>query len=92
MQQLIGHVTTEQPQRLAKRLAKHWAHKYPVTEDQQQLSIELTDFGICLMRYQATGLEIELSAASEQLAELQQVVVDHLERMASKEQLVFSWT
>lgn len=91
MQQLIGQVTTENPQRLAKRLAKHWAHKFPVTEDEQQISIELTDFGRCVMCYQANGLLLQLSASAEQLAQLKQVVVDHLLRMASKETLAFSW-
>ena len=78
-----------QPERLMKRLCKHWGHKFPVELSEQQGSIELP-LGICRMLC-TDILQVELHSDVEQISQLQQVVADHLRRMASSEELVIDW-
>lgn len=83
-------IQTQNPQRIMNRLCKHWAHKLPVTLSSDQGEIELP-IGICQM--QCTDvLTVTLESDNAQLPRLQQVVSDHLLRMASKETLVIEWT
>ena len=72
-----------------KRLCKHWGHKLPVELSEQQGSIELP-LGICHMLC-TDILQVELHSDVEQISQLQQVVADHLRRMASSEELVIDW-
>jgi len=84
-------VATANPSRLINRLCKHWAHKLPVRHDEQGGEITLS-IGECRLRAAKAGLEVQLHAAnSAQLRQLQQVVADHLLRMASGEPLEFAW-
>ena len=84
-------VTTESPARLITRLCKHWGHKFPVRYDEREGEIELS-IGRCHLSVVPAGLGVSLQAESpEQLQNLQQVVVDHLQRMASGEPLDFVW-
>ena len=86
-----AQIATENPQRLITRLCKHWGHKFPVSHDERQGEIELS-LGHCLLKVHENGLQVRLQAADEeQIQRLQQVVADHLERMASGETLVFNW-
>ncbi|WLP93615.1 DUF2218 domain-containing protein [Psychrobacter sp. M13] len=83
-------ILTQSPQRIMNRLCKHWAHKLPVTLSPDQGEIELP-MGIC--RLHCTDLlTVELSSDTEQMARLQEVVSDHLLRMAGKETLIIEWT
>ena len=83
-------IQTQDPQRIMSRLCKHWAHKLPVTLSADQGEIELP-MGICQM--QCTDvLTVILKSDTEQMPTLQQVVSDHLLRMAGKETLVIDWT
>ena len=82
-------IRTEQPERLMKRLCKHWGHKFPVETGDGQGSIELP-MGICRMLC-TDILQIELHGDADQMATFQQVVADHLRRMASSEELVIDW-
>lgn len=88
-QQAVAVIATEQPQRLMKRLCKHWGHKFPVEVGEQQGSIELS-LGLCRMTC-TDSLKVELHSDAEQMATLQQVVADHLQRMGSTETLVINW-
>ncbi|MBV2206270.1 MAG: DUF2218 domain-containing protein, partial [Pseudomonas sp.] len=87
----VATVATANPSRLINRLCKHWAHKFPVRHDEQSGEITL-GIGECRLRAAEAGLEVSLRAAnSAQLRQLQQVVADHLLRMASGEALEFAW-
>lgn len=85
----IAHVQTQSPQRLMNRLCKHWGHKLPVTLSAQQGEIELP-MGVC--RLHCTDmLTVELESDAVQMPTLQQIVTDHLQRMAGKEELAIEW-
>ena len=84
-------VAVENSSRLINRLCKHWGHKFPVQHDQQKGEIELP-IGNCRLQVADGGLQVVLEAEDpEQLQKLQQVVADHLERMATGETLSFTW-
>ena len=85
----IAAIQTQHPERLMKRLCKHWGHKFPVELGEQQASIELP-MGICRMLC-TDILQVELHSGEEQMPRFQQVVADHLQRMASSEDLVIEW-
>lgn len=84
-------VATDNPSRLINRLCKHWSHKFPVRHDEREGEIELS-IGFCRLRAVESGLNVSLEAENpEQLQQLKQAVVDHLQRMASDESLSFDW-
>lgn len=84
-------VATQNPARLIRRLCRHWAHKFPVSLDEQQGEIHLS-LGDCLLQAGAGELLVRLqSDDAEQFAYFQTVVADHLQRMAGDEELVFKW-
>lgn len=82
-------IQTQNPQQIMNRLCKHWAHKLPVTLSSDKGEIELP-MGVCQM-YCTDLLIVTLKSDAEQLPKLQQVVSDHLLRMAAKETLVIEW-
>lgn len=82
-------IQTHNPQQIMNRLCKHWAHKLPVTLSSDKGEIELP-MGVCQM-YCTDLLIVTLRSDAEQLPKLQQVVSDHLLRMAGKETLVIEW-
>ncbi len=87
----VATVATENPSRLINRLCKHWGHKFPVRHDEREGDIQLS-IGDCRLRVVETGLNVSLQAEDpEQLQQLQQVVTDHLQRMATGETLSFDW-
>lgn len=71
------------------RLCRHWGHKFPVTSGKEDSEIQLS-MGVCRMRCNE-ALVVELEGDAERIQRLQQVVADHLHRMASKETLVIEW-
>jgi len=84
-------IATDNPQRLITRLCKHWSHKFPVNYDEHQGEIQLP-LGRCALKVQEAGLQVRLEAEEEgQIQRLQEVVAEHLERMASGQTLVFNW-
>lgn len=84
-----ARIQTQAPARLMTRLCKHWGHKFPVSLDEQRGEIELPA-GVCRL-YCTEVLTVELDSDSEQMPFLQQVVTDHLIRMAGKEELAIQW-
>lgn len=82
-------IHTLQPVRLMTRLCKHWGHKFPVELGEQQGSIELP-LGLCHMRC-TDILQVQLHSDIEHISQLQEVVADHLRRMANTEELVIDW-
>lgn len=86
-----AEVATDNPQRLIRRLCKHWGHKFPVSFDEQQGDIQL-GLGHCLLTAMEGELHVRLQAAQdEQIQRLQTVVVDHLQRMAAAPLPEFVW-
>ena len=86
-----SHVVTDNPSRLITRLCKHWSHKFPVRHDEREGEI-LLSIGQCRLAVADKGLDIALEADdAEQLQRLQEVVAEHLERMAGDESLAFDW-
>ena len=83
-------IQTQNPQQIMNRLCKHWAHKLPVTLSVDQGVIELP-MGICQMHC-TDVLTVTLKSETEQMSKLQEVVSDHLLRMAGKETLIIEWT
>lgn len=85
------HVATATPARYIGRLCKHFAHKIPVSFDQQQGRIEFA-FGLALLAAEDDGLRLSVHAEEqEQLAKLQHVVANHFERFAWQEALTLDW-
>ena len=82
-------IETDNPQRLMTRLCKHWAHKFPVDVSDATGKIELP-MGVCQMTCTEV-LTVDLEGDAEQMPRFQQVVADHLHRMASKETLAIEW-
>ena len=58
-------IHTEQPERLMKRLGKHWGHKFPVETGEQESTITLP-LGICHM-FSTDILRVELRSDEQQL-------------------------
>lgn len=84
-------IASGNPGRLVRRLCKHWGHKFPVETGEHHGRIELS-IGVCTLHDDAPSLRVALQASSTaDLARLEQVVADHLQRMASDESLVIAW-
>jgi hypothetical protein len=84
-------VTTENPGRIINRLCKHWGHKFPVSFDTEQGSIELP-YGRCSLNSLAGALQIRLEGESgEQWDKFEQVVAAHVQRMSATETFTFDW-
>ncbi|WP_160242853.1 DUF2218 domain-containing protein [Acinetobacter indicus] len=86
-----SHIATTQAARLAKRLGNHWKHKFEVQETAQELRILMPSATIVLQP-QSDVLYTEIIALDEHtdLNRLEQVVLDHLQRMG-QEQLSADW-
>lgn len=82
-------IETDNPSRLMTRLCKHWQHKFEVEADETRSAIHLP-LGVCRMHCDAQ-LHVALEGDDEQMERFQQVVADHLHRMASRETLAIEW-
>jgi hypothetical protein len=86
-----AYVATDTPARYISRLCKHFAHKIPVSFDEQQGRIEF-DSGLALLQAEADGLRLSVqSASSEGLESLKKVVSSHFERFAWQAELSLDW-
>jgi hypothetical protein len=86
-----SHVPTATPGRYIGRLCKHFAHKIPVSFDEQQGRIEFAS-GLALLQAENDGLRLTVqSPDQEQLDTLKQVVASHFERFAWQEALSLDW-
>ena len=86
-----ARIATTMPGVLIRRLCKHWGHKFPVTYDEQHGDVSLSK-GRCTMKVVDGTLEVRVDVADEaDLQHIEQVVAEHLQRMAGKEQLEFAW-
>lgn len=84
-------VATDTPARYISRLCKHFAHKIPVSFDEQQGRIEFTS-GLATLKAESQGVRLQVeSATSDDLQRLQGVVGSHFERFAWQEELTLDW-
>lgn len=88
---LSANISTASAARIMKRLCKHWSHKLQVSYDDEQGRV-LFDPAVLNMQVSPQSLQATLSHADDDtLIRLQQVVADHLQRMAQPEVLVIEW-
>ncbi|MGP8232017.1 MAG: DUF2218 domain-containing protein [Methylovirgula sp.] len=86
-----AEVETANASRYLQQLCKHFAHKRPVTFDEDAGQIEFT-IGSCHLEAAPSVLRISLAAPdAEQLTELQEVVARHLTRFAFREEIRVDW-
>ena len=77
--ELIGQVRTDEPEALASRTAKHFAHKVPVEEVDGTTTIE-TRLGTISLEPRDGSLHVRL--AGDDVERLRAVAASHLERFA----------
>ena len=77
-------ISTDDAKRIAKRLLNHWKHKFEVAETEENLSIFMPDATVVLTP-EAQQLFVELRTDREDYRRLEQVILDHLNRMAQQE-------
>ena len=88
---LSANIRTASAARIMKRLCKHWSHKLQVSYDDDQGRV-LFDPAVLNMQVLPQSLQATLSHADDDtLIRLQQVVADHLQRMAQPKVLVIEW-
>jgi hypothetical protein len=84
-------VVTDSPARYISRLCKHFAHKVPVSFDEQQGRVEF-ERGVGLLHAEANGLRLSVQAADgDALAHVQEVLDRHFVRVAWQEELTLVW-
>lgn len=85
-------IATAHASRYLQQLCKHFAHKIPVEFDQSQGAITFPIGGAALSA-NAEALRISVTTPhAEQIAQLQDVVIRHLERFAFREELAVAWS
>ncbi|MHA3981141.1 DUF2218 domain-containing protein [Acinetobacter venetianus] len=83
-------ITTQEGKRISKRLINHWKHKFEVAETETDSKIFMPTATVTLTpQQQYLGVLIENQQNDVQ--HLEQVVIDHLNRMAQQEFNV-EWT
>lgn len=85
-----ANVSCQDPARLIRRLCKHWGHKFPVEMMNSRCIVQFPS-GSCEFVMEASLLQVHLSVTSDSLSRMQQVVADHLQRMAGEESLAIYW-
>lgn len=87
----VAEIPTDKGSRYLQQLAKHFAHKIPVTFDAHAGEIVFS-MGTCQMTATETGLTLSLTAPDPTtLPALQNVVESHLVRFAFREELTVTW-
>lgn len=86
-----ANIATTQAARIAKRLMKHWQHKFEVESNEVVIVIHMPNARVEL-KPTDTYLDVRITATapSTDLVRLQGVVLDHLERMG-QEPLSAEW-
>ncbi|QGZ56907.1 DUF2218 domain-containing protein [Paraburkholderia acidiphila] len=75
-----------------KLLSKHWSHRFPVELSSEQATIYFGDSG-CRLTPRNGALNIEVWGEKNALPQLQDIVLDHLQRFARRgETLRASWS
>ncbi len=85
-------VATQHASRYLQQLCKHWAHKFTVSFDPQQGTIEMPAATVAL---NAEDERLCVSITAGDAADrdrMEGVVADHIRRFAFREELAFDWT
>lgn len=87
-------VQTQNGSRYLKRLCKHWSHKFDVAYTDEEGRVPFGDDRLCIFKASPESLAIAIEAPDQEaIARLEQVVADHLVRMADRDQLgELTWT
>ncbi|EPG36873.1 DUF2218 domain-containing protein [Acinetobacter colistiniresistens] len=83
------NITTTEGKRISKRLVNHWKHKFEVLETEIDSKIFMPTATVTLTP-QEQHLTVLIENQQEDVARLEQVVIDHLNRMAQQE-FVAEW-
>ena len=83
-------IISRDPARLMRRLCKHWSHKFPVELDEHRGLVRFPT-GTCEFLHEAQLLQVRLAMTAQELPRMQQVVAEHLQRMAGDEPLAIQW-
>ncbi len=91
MHESRADVSTSHASRYLQQLCKHWAHKFPVEFTPEHGEITLPS-GVTVMDAGTESLVVTVRAEeADALAQLEQVVADHILRFAFREDLTFDW-
>ena len=91
MQTSEAHVPTEHATSYLRQLCRHWSHRFPVTFDDVNGRIELPS-AVCLLSADPAQLKVRLELAEDaDVARMETVVAEHLQRFGFREQLQFAW-
>lgn len=77
-------ITTIEGKRISKRLVNHWKHKFEVSEAEMHSKIFMPTATVTLTPQQQ-HLDVLIENQQEDVERLEQVVIDHLNRMAQQE-------
>ncbi|RLZ07856.1 DUF2218 domain-containing protein [Acinetobacter sp. 2JN-4] len=77
-------ITTIEGKRISKRLVNHWKHKFEVSETETHSKIFMPTATVTLTP-QPQHLDVLIENQQEDVERLEQVVIDHLNRMAQQE-------
>lgn len=92
MHKSTAYLATEKASRYLQQLCKHFAHKIPVSFDAANGRISFPG-GDCDLEANENQLTLSVTAPdAEALAQLQDVVVRHLERFAFRESVQLEWS
>ena len=92
MQTVTGSMAAERPGRDAKQLARHWATRGPVTQEDGATVLRWTTGQVISMRPVEDALVVEVSVPDDvDLARFAQVVKEHLERFGRRDELDVVW-
>jgi hypothetical protein len=83
---------TANPERYMRLVCSHWKHRFPVELETDRARIDFGD-SACRLSVRPEGLHIEITAQAEALPELEDIVIDHLQRFAPRGiSLQVAWT
>lgn len=82
--QSSAKIATLDAKRIAKRLLNHWKHKFEVAESEDQFSIFMPKATV-VMNALDEHLSVQINTEDADNSVLENVVLDHLNRMAQQE-------
>ena len=77
-------IQTQEGARISKRLLNHWKHKFEVSQTDLHMQIFMPEYTITLTPH-AEILEVMIESQQLDLTHIQNVVLNHLNRMANSE-------
>ena len=87
-----ARIATADGSRLIKRLLTHWGHRFQVELQERHGRVPFDADTVAEFEAGADALQARITAADpERLARMQDVVAEHLQRMARGETLEIAW-